>query len=68
MQRFSIGDIVLEEMIGNERQVLARIYIVTETKVGLDSKINEIKSNLSVIDGDGNDMIVDLFDTSFFNN
>ena len=68
MQRFSIGDIVLEEMIGNERQVLARIYIVTETKVGLGSKINEIKSNLSVIDGDGNDMIVDLFDTSFFNN
>jgi len=62
MQRFSIGDIVLEEMIGNERQVLARIYIVAETKFNLGSKINEIKTTLSVIDEKGNEMIIDLID------
>ena len=62
MQRFSIGDIVLEEMIGNERQVLARIYIVTETKLDLSTKINEIKTSLSVIDEKDNDMIIDLID------
>jgi biotin carboxylase len=62
MQRFSIGDIVLEEMVGNEKQVLARIYIVTETKLDLRTKINEIKTTLSVIDEKDNDMIVDLID------
>jgi hypothetical protein len=51
-------------MVGNEKQVLARIYIVSETKVELVSKINQIKSNLSVIDEDGNEMIVDLLNTS----
>ena len=35
---------VLENMVGNEKQVLARIYIVSETKVDLVSKINTIKS------------------------
>jgi hypothetical protein len=55
---------VLENMVGNEKQVLARIYIVSETKVELVSKINQIKSNLSVINEDGNEMIVDLLNTS----
>ena len=64
MQRFYEGDKVLENMVGNEKQVLARIYIVSETKVELVSKINQIKSNLSVINEDGNEMIVDLLNTS----
>ena len=51
-------------MVGNEKQVLARIYIVSETKVELVSKINSIKSSLSVIDENENEMIVDLLDTS----
>jgi hypothetical protein len=64
MQRFNEGETVLENMVGNEKQVLARIYIVSETKVELVSKINSIKSNLSVVDENGNEMIVDLLDTS----
>jgi len=64
MQRFNEGDEVLENMVGNEKQVLARIYIVSKTKEQLVSKINSIKSNLSVIDENGNEMIVDLLDTS----
>jgi hypothetical protein len=64
MQRFNKGEEVLENMVGNEKQVLARIYIVSKTKEELVSKINSIKSNLSVIDENGNEMIVDLLDTS----
>ena len=65
MQRFFEGDIVLQHMVGNERQVLARIYIVSETKEDLVLKIHAIESVLSVIDEDENDMIVDLFNASF---
>ena len=64
MQRFNEGDVVLENMVGNEKQVLARIYIVSKTKEELVSKINSIKSNLSVIDRDDNEMIIDLLNTS----
>ena len=64
MQRFNKGDEVLENMVGNEKQVLARIYIVSKTKEELVSKIHSIKSKLSVIDENGNEMIVDLLDTS----
>ena len=64
MQRFNEGDEVLENMVGNEKQVLARIYIVSKTKEELVSKINSIKSNLSVIDKDDNKMIIDLLNTS----
>ena len=64
MQRFNEGDEVLENMVGNEKQVLARIYIVSKTKEELVSKINSIKSNLSVIDKNDNEMIIDLLDTS----
>ncbi len=64
MQRFNEGDEVLENMVGNEKQVLARIYIVSKTKEELVSKINSIKLNLSVIDKDNNEMIIDLLNTS----
>ena len=64
IQRFFKGDEVLESMVGNEKQVLARIYVVSRTKKDLFSKIDEIKSNLSVLDESGNDMIVDLLNTS----
>ena len=65
MQRFFEGDKVLQYMIGNEKQVLARIYVVTKTKKDLFLKIDEIKSSLSVLDENGNDMIVDLLNTSY---
>ena len=52
-------------MVGNEKQVLARIYLVTKTKKDLLLKIDEIKSGLSVLDENGNDMIVDLLNTSY---
>ena len=64
IQRFFEGDKVLKYMVGNEKQVLARIYIVTKTKEDLLMKINQIKSSLSVFDENGKDMIIDLINTS----
>jgi len=64
MQRFFEGDVVLEDMVGNEKQVLARIYLVTETKEKLMSKIQTTKSRLSVIDHEGKNMIVDFYNPS----
>lgn len=63
IQRFKIGDRVTKNMVGNEKQVLARIYIISETKKGLASKINSIQKKISVIDVDGNEMVVDRLDT-----
>jgi len=64
MQRFSEGDEVLPSMVGNEKQVLARIYIVTHSKDNLLKKIKEIESKLSVNDECGNDMIIELLDVA----
>ena len=64
MQRFSEGDIIQEFMLGTEKQVFARIYIVSETKEGLFNKINSIKAKISIIDEDGEDMILDFFNAS----
>jgi len=64
VQRFKEGDRVMESMLGNERQVLARIYVVTDSIKELLSKIGDIQTKLSVIDEDGNNMIFDFFDTS----
>lgn len=64
VQRFKEGDRVTESMLGNERQVLARIYVVTDSKKELLTKIGDIQTKLSVIDEDGNNMIFDFFDAS----
>jgi len=62
VQRFNEGDEVLPSMVGNEKQVLARIYIVADNYDKMIGKIDEIKSRLSVIDEHGNSMIIDLID------
>ena len=64
VQRFKEGDRVMESMLGNERQVLARVYVVTDSKKELLTKIVDIQTKLSVIDEDGNNMIIDFFDAS----
>ena len=64
LQRFFVGDIVEAHMVGNEKQVLARIYIVTESSPLLVDKIKEIKSSLRVVDSKGESMIIDMLDIS----
>lgn len=64
MQRFNEGDTVTKDMVGNEKQVLARIYIVCDSRGELIQKIDEIKQGLLVKDEHGDDMIIDLLDTN----
>lgn len=61
LQRMFEGDVISESMVGNEKQVLARIYLVSNTKEELVLKIQSIESLLSVIDEKGDEMIVELF-------
>lgn len=59
VQRLFEGDTVTEEMVGNEKQVLARIYIVCDTKDQYKGKIKEIENNIKVVDVFGNSMLLD---------
>ncbi len=65
MQRFNEGDELLPSMVGNEKQVVFRIYIVENSLQQLRKKISQIQSNISVYDKLGNNMIVELFDPKF---
>jgi biotin carboxylase len=62
LQRFSVGERVTPEMVGTERQVLARIYMVADSGEQLASKVEQFGRDLRVIDAEGNDMIVDWLD------
>ncbi|MGD1945224.1 MAG: carbamoyl-phosphate-synthetase [Croceivirga sp.] len=57
-QRFKKGDTVYPEWLGTERQVFARIYVVEDSPLKRQTKINEFKSTLKISDEKGNNMIV----------
>lgn len=59
VERFKQGDTVAPEMVGTERQVLYRIYTVSENIEECNQTIDEIKNSLNVTDADGNDMILE---------
>lgn len=61
-QRLFEGDAVLEEWIGNEKQVLTRLYLVCETKQALAEALKEYMAQISVLDRDGNNMVLRGFD------
>jgi biotin carboxylase len=62
LQRFSEGDRVAPEMVGTERQVLARIYMVSDSEHELAEKVRHFRLGVSVTDAEDNDMIVDWLD------
>ena len=62
VQRLKEGDDVTNSMIGNEKQVLARIYVVCDTKEQYRAKIREIQSKLKVFDENGKDLLLSPFD------
>lgn len=64
IQRLDVGDIVSKEMIGTERQVFARFYIVAESRKKLINDIKNIQQNLEIIDTSGQNMILEVFDTN----
>lgn len=61
MQRFQEGDEVTAAMVGTERQVLARVYLVADTYADLVAAIHRVNDKVQVIDSRGRDMIVDRF-------
>lgn len=62
VQRLFEGNKVLEGWIGNEKQVLTRLYLVCDTKEELGNKIKEYRSKVKVIDENGKNMLLNGFD------
>ena len=61
-QRLHEGDIVPEEWVGNEKQVLTRLYLVCDTKEELAAAIKESHEKVKVFDKAGNNMLLKGFD------
>lgn len=62
VQRLGIGDIVTKEMIGTERQVFGRFYILSNSTKELKDKIVLLQNKLKIYDSKGSNMILEQFD------
>lgn len=62
IQRLHEGIEVAEEWIGNEKQVLTRMYLVCDTKQELAAALKEYMDHVHVYDENGNDMVLPGFD------
>jgi hypothetical protein len=62
IQRFKVGEIVEEEMLGTERQVFARIYCVVNNKTEQKIIYEKIKQILQIENELGENMILDYMD------
>ena len=62
VQRFHEGDTVSTEFIGNEKQVLTRLYLFCDTKQQLAQKLKYYQTAVRVYDENGNDMLLKGFD------
>lgn len=60
--RLAEGDEVPQEWIGNEKQVLTRLYLVCDTKEELATAIQEYQDKVKVYDEAGNNMLLKGFD------
>lgn len=61
IQRLHEGDSVLEEWIGNEKQVLTRLYLVCDSKQELAEALKYYMSTVHVYDEHGNNMLLKGF-------
>ncbi len=62
IQRLHEGDTVLEEWIGNEKQVLTRMYLVCNSKKELAECLKEYQKKITVYGEDGENMVLKGFD------
>lgn len=62
VQRLFEGQTVPFEWIGNEKQVLTRLYLVCDSKKELANAIKEYQAKVRVFDDDGNSMLLQGFD------
>lgn len=61
IQRLNEGDDVLPEWIGNEKQVLTRMYLVCDSKRELAECLKEYQEKVKVYDENGNNMVLKGF-------
>lgn len=62
IQRLYEGDEVLREWIGNEKQVLTRMYLVCDSKQELAQALKHYMNTVKVTDEAGNNMLLKGFD------
>lgn len=62
IQRLHEGDTVIPEWIGNEKQVLTRLYLVCDSKRELADKLRYYQEAIQVVDENGNNMLLNGFD------
>lgn len=62
VQRKTVGDEIIDSWIGTEKQVLARLYLVCDTKEELAERLHYYQDNVKVTDTDGNNMLLSGFD------
>ena len=64
IQRLHEGDVVLPEWIGNEKQVLTRMYIVCNSKMELADTLKYYMNTVKVLDENGNNLLLKGFDVN----
>lgn len=64
IQRLHEGDTVLPEWIGNEKQVLTRMYIVCNSKMELADTLKFYMNTVKVVDENGNNLLLKGFDVN----
>lgn len=62
VQRLYEGDTVPEEWIGNEKQVLTRLYLVCDSKQELAQALKEYAAKVKIFDENSNNMVLKGFD------
>lgn len=62
IQRLHEGDTVLPEWIGNEKQVLTRLYLVCDSKEELVLTLKHYMETVKVDDENGNNLVLQGFD------
>ena len=64
VQRLYEGDEVMPEWIGNEKQVLTRMYLVCNSKMELADTLKYYMNTVKVLDEYGNDLLLKGFDVN----
>ena len=64
VQRLHEGDTVVPEWIGNEKQVLTRLYLVCNSKVELAETLQYYINKVKVLDESGCNMLLKGFDVN----
>lgn len=64
IQRLNVGDDVSADWIGNEKQVLTRMYLVCDSKEELADCLKEYQNKVKVFDEQGNNLVLNGFDVN----